>query len=233
MVCEWDFGALLWRLTRESANRSQMDIKHKTCDIRTLKNIYFLTCPLPTLIRLFHRFTSVSTRSIEVIWLFFHPLPHLVRHHPWLSDVLERISRPSYEPLYETKTSHCKHETFLYEYPLHWVFCPEKTHNITLLFGSSLLNHGPHFDYWNQSLNMCVRFCYLDCHGDGLCCYLVKHIENQLHPLKLFYFHLWPIYWLSLVTEEEMRGSHVFNLTVASTHCRIFTMGTVDFLINK
>jgi hypothetical protein len=33
----------------------------------------------------------------------------------------------------------------------------------------------------------------------GLCCYLVIHIENLLHPLQLFYFHLWPIYRLSLI----------------------------------
>jgi hypothetical protein len=27
----------------------------------------------------------------------------------------------------------------------------------------------------------------------------VIHIENLLHPLQLFYFHLWTIYWCSLV----------------------------------
>jgi hypothetical protein len=34
---------------------------------------------------------------------------------------------------------------------------------------------------------MCMRFCYLDCHEAGLCCYLVIQIENVLPPLKLFY----------------------------------------------
>jgi hypothetical protein len=48
-------------------------------------------------------------------------------------------------------------------------------------------------------MNMRMRVWYLDCHETGLCCYLVIHIENQLHPLQLFYFHLWPIYRLSLV----------------------------------
>jgi hypothetical protein len=43
-----------------------------------------------------------------------------------------------------------------------------------------------------------MRVCYLDCHEAGLCCYLVVHIENLLRQLKLFYFHLWHIYWLSL-----------------------------------
>jgi hypothetical protein len=40
--------------------------------------------------------------------------------------------------------------------------------------------------------------CYLDCNEAGLC-YLMIHIENLLRPLQLFHFHLWPIYWLSLV----------------------------------
>jgi hypothetical protein len=44
-----------------------------------------------------------------------------------------------------------------------------------------------------------MRVCYLDCYEVGLCCYLVIHIENLLRPLQLFYFHLWPIYWLFLV----------------------------------
>jgi hypothetical protein len=47
---------------------------------------------------------------------------------------------------------------------------------------------------------MCMRVCYVDCHEAGLCCYLVIHIGNLLSPLQLFYFHLWPIYWLSLVS---------------------------------
>jgi hypothetical protein len=46
---------------------------------------------------------------------------------------------------------------------------------------------------------MRMRVCYLDSHEGGLCCYLVIHIETLLRPLQLFYFHLWPIYWLSLV----------------------------------
>jgi hypothetical protein len=74
----------------------------------------------------------------------------------------------------------------------------QKTQNRTLLFGSILLKHGRHFEYWNQPLNMCMLICYLDCHEAGLCCYLVIHTENLLCPLQLFYFHLWPIYWLHL-----------------------------------
>jgi hypothetical protein len=46
---------------------------------------------------------------------------------------------------------------------------------------------------------MRMRVCYLHSHEAGLCCYLVirVHPENLLlRPLQLFYFHLWPIYWL-------------------------------------
>jgi hypothetical protein len=43
-----------------------------------------------------------------------------------------------------------------------------------------------------------MRICYPDCHEAGLCCYLVVRKESLLRPLQLFYFHLWPIYWLSL-----------------------------------
>jgi hypothetical protein len=45
---------------------------------------------------------------------------------------------------------------------------------------------------------MCLYGCYLDSHEAGLCCYPVIHTENLLHPLQLFYFHLWPTYWLFL-----------------------------------
>jgi hypothetical protein len=109
------------------------------------------------------------------------------------------------EPLYVTSTSHRKNEKFLYEYPLRWVLLLTKnTHNWMLLFDSTLLKHGRHFDYWNQPLNMRIRVCYLDCLEAGLCCYLVIHIENLLLPLQLFYFHLWPICWLFLVSWHSL-----------------------------
>jgi hypothetical protein len=78
-------------------------------------------------------------------------------------------------------------------------FCPQKTHNRTLLFCSILLKQARHFDYWSQPLNMRIRLCCLLCHEAGLCCYLVIQVENLLRPLQLFYFHLRPIHWLSLL----------------------------------
>jgi hypothetical protein len=84
-------------------------------------------------------------------------------------------------------------------------FCAQKTHNRMLLYGSILLKHGRYFDYWNQPLNLRIRVCYLDCHEAGLCCYLLIHIENISCTLQLFYFHLWPIYSLSLVVSSHLR----------------------------
>jgi hypothetical protein len=78
-------------------------------------------------------------------------------------------------------------------------FCPQKTHNRMLFLDSTLLKHSCRFDYWNQPLNVHMHICYLDSHEAGLCCYRVIHIEDLLLPLQLFDFHLWPIYWLSLV----------------------------------
>jgi hypothetical protein len=50
----------IFRYEGESVNRSQMDIKLRTCDIGTWKNIYFSTYPPSTLIYLSHRFTKAS-----------------------------------------------------------------------------------------------------------------------------------------------------------------------------
>jgi hypothetical protein len=82
-----------------------------------------------------------------------------------------------------TNTSHYKQETFLYEYPLHRVLLPAKTHSRALLFSDTPLKHGCHFDHWNQPLNICMCICYLDCLEAGLCCYLLMHIK------KTYYIH--------------------------------------------
>jgi hypothetical protein len=66
-------------------------------------------------------YQCVETFGIEVFWLLSEPLlrqGHLIGQH-LLSNVLERISCASCEPLHATNTSHRKQETFLYEYPFH------------------------------------------------------------------------------------------------------------------
>jgi hypothetical protein len=128
----------------------------------------------------------VETHSIEVFWLFSQPLPHLVGNLQ-ISNVLERISRHSCELLYASNTSLRKQEIFLYEYLFfNESFCPQKTHNETLLFGSILLKHVRQFYYSNQPLNMRMYVCYIDCYVAVVCCYLVIHIENLIRLLRLF-----------------------------------------------
>jgi hypothetical protein len=58
---------------------------------------------------------------------------------------------------------------------------------------------------------MRMRVCYLYYHEAGLCCYVVIHIENLLHPLQLFYFHLWYIYWPSLVSLSKKLPDPLIN----------------------
>jgi hypothetical protein len=120
---------------------------------------HWYTCPITLPV---HR-----NPSIHVYWLLSPTLPHLAGRHLRLLNILERMS------LYVTHTSHRKHDAFLYEYPLHWALLPTKKNTKkTLLFDSTLLKHGHHFDYWNQPLIMHMHVCYLDCHEAQLCCYL-------------------------------------------------------------
>jgi hypothetical protein len=53
-------------------------------------------------------------------------------------------------------------EHFFMNIPCIQPFYTQKTHNRTLLFGSTILKHGRHFDYQNQPLNMRMRVCNLD-----------------------------------------------------------------------
>jgi hypothetical protein len=132
---------------RESVNRTQMDIKCKTCDIRTLKKKHFFsTYPPPTLILLSHRFTSASKpaalKSFDCCFSHFR-----ISVSTASSATNCQVSRPSCEPLYATNTFHLKQKTFIYEYHLRWVLLPtKKAHNRTLFFGSILLKHGRYFD---------------------------------------------------------------------------------------
>jgi hypothetical protein len=62
----------------ESVNRTQIDIKHKTCDIRTCKKYLFLglsSTNFNTLVTSLYQ--CVETRSIDVFWLLSQSLPHL------------------------------------------------------------------------------------------------------------------------------------------------------------
>jgi hypothetical protein len=86
-------------------------------------------------------------------------------------------------------------------------FVHKKTYNRTLLFCSTPLKHGRHFDYRNQPLNMRMRVCYLDCHEAERCCYV--HYSCFTSICDLFTdspsYHRPPthIHW---ATEEQVRA---------------------------
>jgi hypothetical protein len=73
-----------------------------------------------------------------------------------------------------------------------------------MLFGSILLKHGRHFDNWNQPLNMRMRVCYL-----------VIHIENLLHSLQLFYFHLLTSFVLYILSSTSDSIQHRVSIRTA------------------
>jgi hypothetical protein len=112
---------------RESVNRSQMDVKRKTFDIRTWEKTFstrhilqqhWYTCPIALPVRRNPQYRSL----VSVVSAISAPPSHHLR----LSNVLERISGPRCEPLYTTNTSHRKQETFLHHYSLPWVLLPTK-----------------------------------------------------------------------------------------------------------
>jgi hypothetical protein len=112
---------------RESVDRSQMDIKRKTCNNPNWKEYLLLdtsSIDIDTLVpSLYHCF---ETRGMEVFRMLSQPLPNLVGHYQRTSYLLDRISRPSLILIYFTTTFHRKQETFFYEYPLHCVLWATK-----------------------------------------------------------------------------------------------------------
>jgi hypothetical protein len=208
------------KIRRESISRSQMDVKRKTCDIQTWKKSFischilhqhWYTCSIALPVRWNPQrrshLTVVSANSAPGWALLSQPIPHLVGHHLRLWNVLEFlypvVNRFMQQTLSTVNRKHFFINILCTESP-----CPQKMHNRQVLSGCTLLKHSRHFDYWNQLLNMDMCICYLDCHEAGLCCYLLILIENLLHPLQLFYFHLWPVYWLCLVIETSHEDIH-------------------------
>jgi hypothetical protein len=115
-------GGATWRnYEGGSVNRSQMDVKRKTCDIRIWKK-HFSTCStnIDTLVPSLYQ--CLETRSIKVFWLLSQPLPHPISTS---SSSAKRLP-PSSVPLYATNTSYLKQDTFLHEYPMYWVLLPSK-----------------------------------------------------------------------------------------------------------
>jgi hypothetical protein len=154
-------------------------------------------------------YQCVKILGMEVFWLLSQPLPPfpfqpLRQQRNYCHLVVNRFTRQT------LPTVNKKH--FVMNILCIKFFFLQETHNRTLLFCSMHHKDRHDFGYWNQPLNMRMLVYYLDCHEAGLCCYLVIHTENQLHPLQLFYtyFILWSIYWLSVVNTKI----HYFSLKI-------------------
>jgi hypothetical protein len=161
-----------------------MDIKRKTCDIRTWKKYLFFdisSTKINTLVP--SHCQCAETRRIAVFWLLSQPLPHL-RFNLFL--ISETFATQLWTAL---RDRHFPPRTGNISL---WVSLSPFTHTKTLFLESTLLMPSRHFDYCNQSLNKRMHVCYL-----------LIHIENLLHPLQLLYFSVCPICWLLLVLFRE------------------------------
>jgi hypothetical protein len=84
----------------------------------TFRNFSHASCSMLHCLSLSSRLLESTLPPAAHLLLSQSQQGDLVGHHLRLSNVLEGISQPSYEPLYATNTSHRKQETFLNEYPL-------------------------------------------------------------------------------------------------------------------
>jgi hypothetical protein len=143
------------------------------------KNIYFSIYLPSTSKHMSHCFTSASKpaalKSFDCCLSHFRACSGIICDLPtslreFLEPVVNRFTR-------QTLPTINKKHLFMNILCI-GSFCTQKLHSRMPLFGSTLLKHGCHFDYWNQPLNMSMLVCYLDCHDSGLCCYLVIHIWN-------------------------------------------------------
>jgi hypothetical protein len=162
------------------------------------RNIYSSTYPPPLSIHLSHLFSNSSKPAAQKS--FDCCLSHFRTSVSTSSSSAKRLP-PRLNCFTRQKLPTVNRKYLLINTLCSASFYQRKTHNLTLFFGSKLLKHCRHVDYRFQPLTMSMRVCYLDCYEAGLCCYLVMHIENLLRPLQLFFFHLWHIYWLSLVRD--------------------------------
>jgi hypothetical protein len=83
-------------------------------------------------------------------------------------------------------------------------FSPQKTHSRMLIFGIiHLLARLPFCLLKPASEHVHARL-LPKLSWSWTVLLLVIHIENLLCLLQLFYFHLWPIYWLSLIITSKL-----------------------------
>jgi hypothetical protein len=187
----------------------------KPFNSRHILHQHWYTCPVALPVRRNTQHTSLLTVVSATSAPPFQPLRHQRNVCP---PVVTRVTR---QTLPAVNRKHFFMNILCIE-----SFYPQKTHSRSLLFGSTHLKYGRHFDNWNQPLNMRMRICYVECLEAGQCCYLVIHIENLLRTLQLFYFHLWPIYWLSVVEINTQINQITCKERWKDIHCLLIRIGT-------
>jgi hypothetical protein len=176
-----------------------MDTKRKACDIRSRKEKHFISrhilhqhwytqpIALPVCRNPQHRclLTAVSATSAPP----FQTLRHQAKFFDTSLD--PAVNRFTRHTLPTVNRKHVFMNILCIE-----SFCPQKESTtdrcssvVHTLSTVVILTAG-------TSLWTCA------CHEAGLCCYLVIHIEKLLRPLQLFYCHLRPTYWISLVVRR-------------------------------
>jgi hypothetical protein len=122
------------------------------------KNHLFLdisSTNINTLVPSFYQY--LQTWSIEIFWLLSQLLPYPLFN----LFISETFGTQLWTALHKSMSHRKQGFFFGISFALSNFSHKKKPHNRTLPFGSILLKHGRHFDYWNQPLNMRMRFCYL------------------------------------------------------------------------
>jgi hypothetical protein len=120
---------------RVSINRSQMDVKSKTCDIRTWNK---------------HLFIDISSTDIDILVPTLYQCVETRSHFRTsvsTSSSLAKRLPPRLNRFTEQKFSTINMKHLFMNILCIESFCPQKKHNRTLLFCSTILKHGRHFDY--------------------------------------------------------------------------------------
>jgi hypothetical protein len=188
---------------KKSVNRSQIDMKRKTRDIRTWQKHLFLDISSTYIDKHLPVRRSPQHGSILTVVSATSAPPFKPLRHKW--NVCH-VSRPSCEPLYMANTSLHKQETFLFEYPLHWVLTPTKNvqQNAALRWyilqaWSLFWLMKPASEHAHVRLLPRMSWSWT----------VLLPIDTHRKPITSItaYFHLWHIYWLSLRLSQTWRKS--------------------------
>jgi hypothetical protein len=188
-----------WTYEGESVNRSQMDIKPKTYDIkktfisRRIFHQHWYTCPKALAVRRNPQHRSLLTVVSATSATPFQPL----RHQRNVCDPAVNRSTRRTLPTVNRKhsfmnilciESSCPQKTNAKQNAASRLYSPQVRSPIWLLKPASEHAYAPLLPRLSWSWSVLLpRDIY---------------IENLLRSLQLFHFHLWPVYWLSVVVSS-------------------------------